>query len=87
MANYMRENVIFVDTDGYTKPGNTIIDSVFYKGNTSGEIKIRQGTASNGAVLYENDGTDDDHFDTCIRSKDGIYVEVANGASIYIYLK
>lgn len=86
MANYTAENVVFVDTDGYVNEGQIQIQSLFYKGNTNGDIKIRAGTASDGPILYENGGADDDHFDTLIRSKNGIYVEVSNGAQVFLYL-
>lgn len=87
MANSYTDNVIFVDTSPFTLDAQVTIQSLKYRGNTNGTAVVRGGTASDAPVYYENDGADDDNFDTCIRSKQGIRVEVTNGATIYLYLK
>lgn len=87
MANYYTENVIFVDTDNYSLDANITIQAIKYIGNTNGSIQIRKGTVAGGSVLWEASGDTDENFEGCIRSKQGIFVDVANGASVYIYLK
>jgi hypothetical protein len=87
MANHYKENVIFVDTDNadYTN-GPLYIKNVTYKGNTSGQIIIRDG-GSSGSILWQGDGASDINEQLHLRASNGIWVDVANGASVFIYLR
>lgn len=87
MANYYTENVIFVDTDNYSLDAQVTIQAIKYIGNTDGSIQIRKGTTAGGQILWQETGANNSTFEGCIRSKEGIFVDVANGASVYIYLK
>lgn len=86
MANTYSGNVIFVDTTAATYSGPKKICSVKYFGNTSGTASIQHGSVS-GSVLWEARGTADFTEDIDIVANKGIYVAVANGAEVYIYLE
>lgn len=87
MANYYKNNVIFVDTDNanYTD-GPIYVEKIKYIGNTNGSITIRDG-GSAGDILWTQDGTTDVAEDISFRASNGIWVDVANGASVFIYLR
>jgi len=88
MANTRTNNVIYVDTTGYTLEGPVSIESIKYIGNTSGTALITTGTGGSGSRLWEEAGTNNQAADAvCIFANDGIHVAVTNSAKVYIYLE
>ena len=86
MANHRSANVIFVDTSAaFTIPAT--ICSVKYIGNTSGTAAIRADASASGSILWEESGTANLFNEVEIRDNVGIYVEVSNGAKVYVYLE
>lgn len=86
MANSFTGNVIFVDTTASTFAYAKNICGIRYIGNTSGTLQIQADNVS-GAVLWAGSGSSDLYEEVEIRSSDGVYVALTNGASAYIYLK
>ncbi len=88
MANTRANNVIYVDTTGYTLDGPVWIEAIKYIGNTSGTALITTGTGGSGSRLWEEAGTNNQSADdVCIYASNGIHVAVTNSAKVYIYLK
>lgn len=87
MANSRVNNVIFVDTTGYTFSGPLYIESIKFIGATGATAAITAGTSGTGAPLYEAAGTASVAEEVCIAAKDGLHVAVASGAKLYIYLE
>lgn len=86
MANYKSANVIVVDTSAaFSEVLN--VKSVKYIGNTGGSASIKGNADSSGPVLWECDGDADAVNEVCIRDNKGLYVSVASGAKVYLYLK
>lgn len=85
MANYQRENVIYVDTTNATFSGNIRIKGIKYVGAASGTANIKVENNS-GANLWEASGDVEVFEEACIRSMRGINVNVTNSAAVYIYL-
>ena len=56
MANTRVNNVVYVDTTGYTLSGPCTIEAIKYIGNTSGTAIITAGTAGTGSRLWEESG-------------------------------
>ena len=87
MANTRVNNVIYVDTTGYTLAGPLTIESVKYIGASSGTALITAGTGGSGSRIWEEAGTNNQAAEeVCIRADDGIHVAVTNSAKVYIYL-
>jgi hypothetical protein len=88
MANGKTNNVIFVDTTGYTDSSAAIIESVKYIGNTSGTAVITAGTAGTGQTLWKESGSSNQAAEEiCVRCDGGFHVAVTNSAQVLIYLK
>lgn len=85
MANTRAGNVIKVDTSGAIA-GPVFIQSLKYIGNTSGTASIKEESSS-GNDLWEEEGDANIHDEVCISAGKGVYVTVANGAVVYLYLK
>ncbi len=86
MANYREASVVFCDTTGMTVLEGKEVCGVKYIGNTNGTATIKHG-GSGGDVIYEAAGTASIFEDVHFTSNDGIYIEVTNGAKLYVYLK
>lgn len=85
MANATKNNVIAVDTTGYTDTRSLRIVSVKYVAGTSASIKA---TNVSGTILWETASTADQCDPVSIKADDGIYVTLAGaGAKVYIYLE
>lgn len=88
MANITANNVIYIDTTGYTHSGPLEIESIKYIGAASGTALITQGVSGSGSRLWEEAGTANVfNGESCIAAKDGIHVAIAAGVKVYIYLK
>lgn len=87
MANSYVNNVIVVDTTGYTHPGPLYIENIKFIGAANATAAITAGTTGSGAPLYEAAGAASVAESICIYAKDGIHVAVASGAKLYIYLE
>lgn len=85
MANYRRGNVIFVDTTDSVFSDVRNVKGVKYIGASGGSANIK--CASTGSILWQADGTDDLFEDVCIRNNNGIEVEVASSATVFVYVK
>lgn len=84
MANAKKNNVLAVDTDGYTDTRNMRIVAIKYLPGTSASIKA---TDSSGTILWETASTAELCDQVEIKADDGIYVTLAGaGAKVYIYL-
>lgn len=87
MANAREGNVIYVDTDNTTIAGPLKIESIKYIGNTSGTANLKSEDDS-GDLLWEEEGTANIlDAGLCIRTNKDVYVNLTNGAVIYIYLE
>lgn len=88
MAAYtQKDNVIRITDDNDTVPGILNICGIKYIGQTNGSISIKADQSSSGMVLWEESGAANVYNHVSIRSKDGIWVDVANGAVVYLYLE
>jgi hypothetical protein len=88
MANVRESNVIFVDTDaGFAGP--LTICSIKYIGNASGTAVVTFGSSgAGGDPLWQDSGTANLPVEEVgVYCPDGFYVDVANGAKLYIYLE
>lgn len=87
MANSVANNVVYIDTTGYTYNGPLEIRSIKYIGAASGTAVITQGTSGSGAKLWEEAGTANVfNGDVELAAKDGIHVAIAAGVKLYLYL-
>lgn len=86
MANARDCNVIFVDTTAYTYALPARICGIKYIGAASGTALIKHA-ATGGVQIYAASGSTDVYDNVEINAKDGLYVEVASGAKLYIYLE
>lgn len=87
MANTFSANVIKCDTSAaFTYAKN--ICGIKYIGETNGTATVKGGGTSSGDLLWEEEGTAN-VFDSNleIRDSNGVYVTIANGAVVYLYLK
>jgi hypothetical protein len=84
MANYRSANVIVVDTSAAFLEAIKI-KAVKYIGDTGASADIR-AQASNGAVLWEETSDNTVFNEVNISDSKGVYVTVANGAKVYLYL-
>ena len=88
MSNAMTNNVIRVDTTGYTNTNRLRICGVKYIGNTSGTASIKADASSSGQILWEESGANNVwNPELEINAAGGIYVTLTNSAVIYIYLE
>lgn len=88
MANAKTNQVIYVDTTGYTLDACCTIKAVKYIGNTSGTALITSGTSGSGGRLWEESGASNQAVEELeIRVTDGFHVAVTNSAKVYIYLE
>lgn len=85
MAVTRKESVIRIDADNDTVAGILNICGIKYMPGTSASIKA--DTSSSGMVLWETALTTELFDNVEIRVKDGIWVDLAGSAVIYIYLK
>jgi hypothetical protein len=89
MANTRAGNVVRVDTSANFSNVREIA-TIKYIGITSGTCVITKATDagdSSGSKLYEASGaTNELALDLDIRVNRGVYVSVANGAVVYLYL-
>ena len=87
MANSVANNVIYVDTTGYTYSGPLEICSIKYIGAASETAVITQGVTGSGSILWEESGTANVfNSDVELAAKDGIHVAIAAGVKLYLYL-
>lgn len=88
MANTLANNVLYIDTTGYTYAGPLKIEGIKYIGTASGTALITQGVSGSGSRLWEETGTANVfNGDACINANDGIHVAIAAGVKLYIYLE
>jgi hypothetical protein len=87
MANAKSNNVIYVDTTGYTFDQTVTICYVKYIGNTSGTAVITVGTSGSGNKIWEEAGATNLSSDEIEARVDGFHVALTNGAKVYIYLE
>lgn len=87
MANARSNNVIYVDTTGYTLSQNVKICSVKYIGNTSGTANITVGTSGSGASIWQESGASNQAAEEIEAVVDGFHVAITNSAKVYIYLE
>lgn len=87
MSNARSNNVIFVDTTGYTLNQHVKICSVKYIGNASGTAVITVGTSGSGASIWQESGSANQAADEIEAVVDGFHVAITNSAKVYIYLE
>lgn len=88
MANSYAGTVIKVDTSAAFSFAKNVAAIKYIGTNSTASAALYAGAVSTGSQLWEaasaavqyNEGL-------CIRDDQGIYVSVANGAVVYIYLK
>ena len=86
MANSRAGNVVKVDTDATTLSDVRDVVAIKYIGNTSGTATIKKG-ATGGSLLWQESGSANVFNEVKITSPTGLYVNLTNGAVIYIYMK
>lgn len=86
MANARKANVQVVDTSA-AFPEIRCIKSILYIGATSATASIQSNASSGGLTIWQRGG-DVQTFDSEIEitDGDGVYVTVASGAKVYLYL-
>lgn len=84
MANAIDNNVIYIDTTGYTNTQPLKIESIRYIGAASSSAVI---TSGGGVRLFESALATNETAEVCINAQNGISVALTGTAKIYIYLK
>lgn len=88
MANTRVDNVIHVDTTGYTLAGPAKICSVKYIGNTSGTAVITAGVSGSGSPIWKESGANNIPVEEIeVFCQDGFHVALTNSAEVFIYLE
>lgn len=85
MAVVRKETVIRISADNDTVDGILNICGIKYMPGTSASIKA--DASSSGAVLWETALTTEFFENVEMRVQNGIWVDIAGGAVIYLYLK
>lgn len=84
MANGRAGSVIYVDTTGYSLPLQTFIAGVKYIGASGGSAVIYN--KQSGQKIWEASGSTNEFNQVNFMSSDGLYVTLASGAVVYIYI-
>lgn len=86
MANAYSANVVFVDTDATALPYAKRICGIKYIGNASGTLTIKSNGATGGKVIWEESGATNVYNQVEIVDTLGVFVNLTNGAKVYLYL-
>lgn len=87
MANYREGNVVFVDTTDAAFPSVKFIKSIKYIGSASGTATVKGGGVTGGDIVWEESGAANAYnAEVNINDTEGVFVQVTNGAKVYLYL-